>query len=390
MTKYLTGVATAAMLGLLFGAVNAEPVKVGMIVTLSGPPAALGKQSRDGFQLALDKLGGKLGGQETEFIVEDDELKPDVAISKAKSLVEREQVNVVVGTIFSNMLQAIFKPVVTSDTFLISPNAGPSTFAGKNCNPYFFATSYQNNQNFEVLGKYAQDQGFKNVFMMAPNYQAGKDSMVGFKSNYSGGVADEVYTPLGHKDFSAEIAKMSAAKPDALFTFMPGGMGVRLVKQFRAAGLADQMTFLSAFTVDETTLPAQKDDAVGFFGAGNWAPNLDTPGNADFVSAFEAKYGYVPGTYAMQAYDTAMLLDSAIRMVDGKVSDKDALRAAIRKADFSSLRGDFKFNKNHYPVQDFYLLKVAKRSDGKFQTEIEKKVFEDQGDSYASECAMTW
>ena len=390
MTKYLTGVATAAMLGLLAGAVNAEPVKVGMIVTLSGPPAALGKQSRDGFQLALDKLGGKLGGQGTEFIVEDDELKPDVAISKAKSLVEREQVNVVVGTIFSNMLQAIFKPVVTSDTFLISPNAGPSTFAGKNCNPYFFATSYQNNQNFEVLGKYAQDQGFKNVFMMAPNYQAGKDSMVGFKSNYSGGVADEVYTPLGHKDFSAEIAKMSAAKPDALFTFMPGGMGVRLVKQFRAAGLADQMTFLSAFTVDETTLPAQKDDAVGFFGAGNWAPNLDTPGNADFVSAFEAKYGYVPGTYAMQAYDTAMLLDSAIRMVDGKVSDKDALRAAIRKADFSSLRGDFKFNKNHYPVQDFYLLKVAKRSDGKFQTEIEKKVFEDQGDSYASECAMTW
>ena len=390
MTKYLTGVATAAMLGLLAGAVNAEPVKVGMIVTLSGPPAALGKQSRDGFQLALDKLGGKLGGQETEFIVEDDELKPDVAISKAKSLVEREQVNVVVGTIFSNMLQAIFKPVVTSDTFLISPNAGPSTFAGKNCNPYFFATSYQNNQNFEVLGKYAQDQGFKNVFMMAPNYQAGKDSMVGFKSNYSGGVADEVYTPLGHKDFSAEIAKMSAAKPDALFTFMPGGMGVRLVKQFRAAGLADQMTFLSAFTVDETTLPAQKDDAVGFFGAGNWAPNLDTPGNAEFVSAFEVKYGYVPGTYAMQAYDTAMLLDSAIRMVDGKVSDKDALRAAIRKADFSSLRGEFKFNKNHYPVQDFYLLKVAKRADGNFQTEIEKKVFEDQGDSYASECAMTW
>ncbi len=390
MRNYVSGAAISAVLALVAGTVNAEPVKVGMIVTLSGPPAALGKQSRDGFQLALDKLGGKLGGQETEFIVEDDELKPDIAISKAKSLVEREQVNVVVGTIFSNMLQAIFKPVVTSDTFLISPNAGPSTFAGKNCNPYFFATSYQNNQNFEVLGKYAQDQGFKNVFMMAPNYQAGKDSMVGFKSNYSGGVADEVYTPLGHKDFSAEIAKMSAAKPDALFTFMPGGMGVRLVRQFRAAGLADQMTFLSAFTVDETTLPAQKDDAVGFFGAGNWAPNLDTPGNAEFVSAFEAKYGYVPGTYAMQAYDTAMLLDSAIRKVDGKVSDKDALRAAIREADFSSLRGAFKFNTNHYPVQDFYLLKVAKRADGKFQTEIEMKVFEDQGDSYASECKMTW
>lgn len=394
MKTYLSGAALSAVLavtaGIATGTAGAEPVKVGMIVTLSGPPAALGKQSRDGFQLALDKLGGKLGGQETQFIVEDDELKPDVALSKAQSLVEREQVDVVVGTIFSNMLAAIFKPVVTSDTFLISPNAGPSTFAGKNCNPYFFSTSYQNNQNFELLGKYAQEQGFKNVFMMAPNYQAGKDSITGFKSNYSGAIADEIYTPLGHKDFSAEIAKMSAAKPDALFTFMPGGMGVRFVKQFRAAGLADQMAFLSAFTVDETTLPAQQDDAIGFFGAGNWAPNLDTPGNAEFVAAFEAKYGYVPGTYAMQAYDTAMLLDSAIAKVGGNMSDKDAFRAAIRAADFTSLRGDFKFNNNHYPIQDFYLLKVAKRADGKFQTEIEKKVFDDQGDSFAAECKMTW
>ncbi len=390
MNRFFASVAASAILAVAAVTANAEPVKVGMIVTLSGPPAALGKQSRDGFQLALDKLGGKLGGQETQFIVEDDELKPDVAISKAKSLVEREQVNVVVGTIFSNMLQAIFKPVVTSDTFLISPNAGPSTFAGKNCNANFFSTSYQNNQNFELLGKYAEEKGFKKVFMMSPNYQAGKDSMVGFKSNYTGEIADEIYTPLGHKDFSAEIAKMSAAKPDALFTFMPGGMGVRFVKQFRAAGLADQMAFLSAFTVDETTLPAQKDDAVGFFGAGNWAPNLDTPGNAEFVAAFEEKYGYVPGTYAMQAYDTAMLLDSAIRKIDGKVSDKDAFRSAIRAAEFASLRGSFKFNNNHYPIQDFYLLKVAKRADGKYQTEIEQKVFEDQGDSFAGECKMTW
>ncbi len=393
MKKYLSGAALSAVLAVtagLAGPAAAEPVKVGMIVTLSGPPAALGKQSRDGFQLALDKLGGKLGGQETQFIVEDDELKPDVAIAKANSLVEREQVDFVVGTIFSNMLQAIFKPVVTSETFLISPNAGPSTFAGKNCNPFFFSTSYQNNQNFELLGKYAEEQGFKNVFMMAPNYQAGKDSITGFKKNYSGGIADEIYTPLGHNDFSAEIAKMSAAKPDALFTFMPGGMGVRFVKQFRAAGLGDQMAFLSAFTVDETTLPAQKDDAIGFFGAGNWAPNLDTPGNAEFVAAFEAKYGYVPGTYAMQAYDTAMLLDSAISKVGGDLSDKDAVRDALRAADFTSLRGDFKFNKNHYPIQDFYLLKVAKRADGKYQTEIEQKVFDDQGDSFASECGMTW
>ena len=383
----VAGAAVAAALG-LFAPAQAEEVKIGMVVTLSGPPAALGKQAQDGFQLALDTLGGKIGGQETSFIVEDDELKPEVALSKANSLIEREEVDFVVGTIFSNMLQAIFKPVVQSETFLISPNAGPSTFAGRNCNPYFFVTSYQNNQNFEALGKYAEEQGFKNVFMMSPNYQAGKDSIEGFKKYYTGAIADEIYTPLGHKDFSAEIAKMAVAKPDALFTFMPGGMGVRFVKQFRAAGLAEQMAFLSAFTVDETTLPAQQDDALGFFGAGNWAPNLDAPGNAEFVAAFEEKYDYVPGTYAMQAYDAAMLIDSAVKAVGGDLSDKDAVRAALKAADFTSLRGDFSFNNNGYPIQDFYLLKVAKRDDGKFQTEIFQKVFEDDADSYAEDCGL--
>ncbi|MEM1382070.1 MAG: ABC transporter substrate-binding protein [Pseudomonadota bacterium] len=387
MRKILTGLAMATLMAAPLAA-GAETLKIGMIVTLSGPPAALGKQVEDGFKLALDELGGSLGGVDTELLVEDDELKPDVAITKAKGFVERDEVDIVVGTIFSNMLQAIFKPVTQSETFLISPNAGPSTFAGRNCSPYFFATSYQNNQNFEVLGKYAEEKGFEKVFLMAPNYQAGKDSVAGFKSYFTGEIADEVYTPLGHKDFSAEIARMATSGADALFTFMPGGMGVRFVKQFRQAGLADKMTFLSAFTVDETTLPAQKDDALGFFGAGNWAPDLDTPGNAEFVAAFESTYGYVPGTYAMQAYDTAKLIDAAVRTVGGDLSDKEALRAALKAADFPTIRGEFAFNNNHYPVQDFYLLQVAKRADGKFQTEIAEKVFEDYADSYAAECAM--
>lgn len=378
--------------GLAFGLglspAAAETLKVGMLVTLSGPPGALGGQSRDGFQLALEELGGKLGGMETEFIVEDDELKPDVALSKANSLIERDEVDFVVGTIFSNMLQAIFKPVTESGTFLISPNAGPSTFAGKNCNPYFFVTSYQNNQNFETLGKYAEAAGIKKAFFLAPNYQAGRDQAEGFRKHFTGEVVEELYTPLGHKDFSAEIAQMAASDAEALFTFMPGGMGVRLVKQFRAAGLADRMKFYSAFTVDETTLPAQKDDAVGFFGATNWAPNLDNAQNKAFVAAFEAKYGYVPGGYAMQGYDTAMLINAAVSAVGGDLSDKDALRAALEAADFTSLRGDFSFNSNHYPVQDFYLLQVAKREDGKYQTEIVEQVFDDYADSFAAECEM--
>jgi len=237
------------------------------------------------------------------------------------------------------------------------------------------------------LGKIATDQGHKKVFMLAPNYQAGKDSMAGFKQNYKGEIADEVYTPLGHKDFSAEIARIADADADALFIFMPGGMGVRFVKQFRASGLADKMAFLSAFTVDETTLPAQKDDAVGMNGATNWAPDLDNAQTAAFTAAFEEKYGYIPGGYAMQAYDTAKLIDSAVSKAGG-MGDKAAVRAAIKAADFTSLRGDFSFNNNQYPVQDFYLLEVVKRDDGKYHTSIVEKVFDDYSDSYAGDCKL--
>ena len=364
-----------------------DKVKVGVIVTLSGPSAVLGGQVRDGFNLAVKTLGGKLGGDEAEVIVEDDEQKPDVAVTKVKGLLDRDHVDFVVGPIFSNILQAIFKPVTTSNAFLVSPNAGTSNFAGKLCNPNFFVTSYQNDQNHEVLGKYAQDHGFKSVFLMAPNYQAGKDALAGFKRFYKGEVLDEVYTPLGQLDFSAELAKIAAAKPEAFFTFMPGGMGVNLVKQYHQAGLST-IPFLSAFTTDETTLPAQKDDAIGDLGGANWAPNMDNPQSKAFVAAYEAAYGSVPGTYAMQAYDAAMLIDGALKATGGKLSDHDALRAALAKAPFASLRGKFAFGPNHFPIQDFYLVKVAKRPDGKYQTEIVDKVFSDYADVYAADCPM--
>lgn len=388
MTKFTTALTAAALgVGLATGAF-AQNLKIGMVVTLSGPPGALGKQAADGFALALEEKGGKLGGQTVEMIVEDDELKPDVALLKAKNLIEREEVDIVVGTIFSNMLQAIFKPVVESETFLISPNAGPSTFAGKNCNPYFFVTSYQNNQNSEVAGMIANAKGYENVFLMVPNYQAGRDNVEGFKSTFKGNVVSEVFTPLGHQDFSAELAQISTSDADALFTFMPGGMGVRLVKQFAGAGLKDKMEFMSVFTTDETTLPGQKQDAVGFFAAGNWAPDMDNAANKAFVEAFEAKYGYIPGGYAMQAYDTAMLIDSAVAKVGGDMSDKDAVRDALRAADFSSVRGDFAFSNNQYPVQDFHMLKVVEREDGKFHTSYVETMIEDYSDSFKQECRM--
>jgi branched-chain amino acid transport system substrate-binding protein len=365
---------------------SGEKIRIGLIQTLSGPAATLGQQARDGFNLAVKELGGKLGGRDVELVVVDDELKPDVAVTKAKGLVDRDKVDVVVGPIFSNVLLAIHKPVLEGGAILISANAGPSSYAGKECHPNFFVTSYQNDQVHEVLGKVAQNRGYKKVYLLAPNYQAGRDSMAGFKRHFKGEVVEESYVPLNTLDFQGELAKIAAAQPDAIFTFMPGGMGVNLVKQYRAAGLADRIPFLSAFTVDESTLPAQQDAAVGLLGGMTWAPNMDNPVNKAFVAAFEKEFNYVPGSYAMQAYDTARLIDSALKATGGNSGDKKALAAAIRKADFKSARGDFKFNANGYPIQDFWLVKVAKRPDGKFQTEVVEKVFDDYGDVYAKDC----
>jgi branched-chain amino acid transport system substrate-binding protein len=389
MKTYLGHLTTGLAMSVLMGTTAlAEDLKIGMVVTLSGPPAALGQQIVDGFQLALDQKDGMLGGRKVVLTVEDDELKPDVALLKATSLVEKDKVDFVVGTVFSNMLQAIFKPIVESETFLLSPNAGPSTFAGKNCNPYFFATSYQNNQNAEVSGMIANEEGYKNVFTLVPNYQAGRDNVEGFTKTFEGTVSGEVFTPLGHQDFSAELARISTSGSDAVFAFMPGGMGVRLVNQFANAGLSDSMKFMSVFTTDETTLPGQKDAAVGFLSAGSWAPDLDNEANKAFVTAFEAKYGYIPGSYAMQAYDTASLIDSAVDKTGGDLSDKDAVRAALKAADFTSLRGDFSFSNNHYPVQDFHMITVVKRDDGQFHTSFVRTVVEDYADSFHEECKM--
>jgi branched-chain amino acid transport system substrate-binding protein len=365
-----------------------EKIRIGLIATLSGPAAALGQQVRDGFTLAVRDLGGKMNGKDIEVTVVDDELKPDAAVTKVKGLLERDKVDFVVGPIFSNILQAIHKPVIDARTFLISPNAGPSSYAGKECSPFFYVTSYQNDQVFEILGRVAQDRGYKRLYLLVPNYQAGRDSVAGFKLDYKGEVVEESYLPLGTLDFQPELSKIAALKPDAIFTFMPGGMGVNLVKQYRQAGLADNLPVLSAFTVDESTLPAQQDAAVGMFGGADWAPNLDNPQNKKFVASYEAAFGIVPGTYAMQAYDAAMLINSAVKAVQGDLGNKEAVAAALKKADFTSLRGAFKFNTNGYPIQDFYLTKVAKRPDGKFQTEIVQKVFENYGDRYARECAL--
>jgi branched-chain amino acid transport system substrate-binding protein len=387
MRAFVSGLAAAATLVFLTAAASAQDkVRIGLIYTLSGPPSVLGQQSKNGFELALKHLGGKMAGKEVELFAVDDTLKPDVAIQKAQELLDRDKVDIVVGPIFSNILQAIHKPIMDSGKILISSNAGASSFAGAACNTQFFVTSYQNDQIYAALGKVANDKGYKRVYAMVPNYQAGKDALAGFKSTYKGTIVEESLVPLNNLDFGSEMSKLSAAKPDALFTFMPGGLGIGLIKQLNQAGMKGKFPIISAFTADEATLPVLGEAAEGIFGALTWAPNTDNPQNKKFVADYEATFKAIPASYAMQAYDTAMLIDSAVRATKGNVSDSKGLSAAIKKAEFKSLRGPFKFNINGYPIEDFYLTKVTKRADGKYETQIVEKIFANNADGYAKDC----
>ncbi len=387
LTRRLALATGAATLLARQAAADPLPIRIGLVVVLTGPQAALGRQVRDGALLGLKRTGGKLGGRPAEALVIDDELKPDVAVAKVRTALERDKVDFVTGVVFSNVLLAIAHPVTENGTFLISNNAGPSTLAGKGCNPFFFTTSYNNDQVHSVMGQVAQENGYRRVFLLLPNYQAGRDAASGFKSRFKGDIVDEVYVPLTQLDFSAELARIAASTPDAVFTFMPGGLGISLVRQYRQAGLA-RIAFLSTFTTDEATLPAMGDAAAGFYTASPWAPNMDVPASRAFVTAFEAEYGYVPGSYAAQAYDGIMLLDGAVGKVGGDLADKTALRRAIEGAPFQSVRGPFRFGVNHYPVQDFWLCRVAKRPDGKYWTETVRRVLHDDVDPYAAECRM--
>ena len=380
--------AVAALVFAVNAASAQDKVRIGHIYTQSGPASELGQHSKNAFELAVKDLGGKMGGKEVQLFVADDQLNPGLAVQKVKELLDRDHVDIVVGPIFSNVLNAIHKPVMDAGKILISTNAGASSFAGSACNPDFFVTSYQNDQIFETLGKIANDKGYKRVFAMVPNYQAGRDAIAGFKRTFKGKMVDEELVPLKSLDFQAQLSKLASMKPDALFTFMPGGLGISLIKQFDQAGLKGKVPIISAFTADEATLPALGAAAEGIYGALTWAPNTDNPQNKKFVKEYEAAYHAIPASYAMQAYDAAMLIESAAKAVKGNVSDTKAMSAALKKADFKSLRGPFKFNVNGYPIQNFYLTKVAKRPDGKFETEIVEKVLSDYADHYAKDCKL--
>jgi len=381
----------AALLALLVAApaqAQQKPLKIGFIATFSGPGGILGQHLYDGFMLAVEQHGGKLGGLPTEVIKEDDQLKPDIGLEAARKLLERDKVDMISGIIFSNVMMAVYKPVIDSKTILVSANAGPAPIAGKLCSPYFFSTAWQNDAPHEAMGKYIQDKRVKRLYLMAPNYQAGKDALTGVKRQFKGEIVGEVYTNISQLDFAAEIAQMRAASPDALYVFYPGGLGISFVKQYAQAGLTKQIPVYSAFTVDTTTMEAQGDAAVGTFQSAFWNVDLKLPANGKFVAAFVKKYGYVPSTYSAQAFDSAQLIASAVKAVGGDLTKKEALIAAMQKADFPSIRGGFKFNTNHFPIENFYLLETIKGDDGKLKQVTRATIFENHADVYAPECAM--
>ena len=378
------------IVALLAGPVQAvEPVKIGMITTLSTKAGYLGEEIRDGFQLAIDQENGRLGGVPVELLVDDDGRKPEKAKQIAERLIKRDGVKIMTGIVFSNVAIAVVPKVVQQDVIYVSANAGPSLLAGKGCHRNYFNVAYQNDNLDEVVGKYVTEAGFKNVYLLAPNYPAGKDHLGGFKRYYQGAIAGEVYTKLGQSDYAAEIAALRAAKPDAVFFFLPGGMGINFLKQYAQAGL-NQTTpvFGPAFSFDERLLQAVKDAAIGVKNGSQWSHDLNNPANRQFVAAFKTAYGRTPTLYASQGYDAARLLGSALKQVDGDVSNPDALRDAIRKADFATERGKFAFSANQHPVQDIYIREVIIDAYGNYTNKTLKAVFTDHSNVYVAQCKM--
>src|SRR3954451_13038699 len=383
--------AVVAAFALAGPAAAQQKVKIGFISTFSGPQGVMGTFMKESVELALDHLGHKMNGREVEMVYGDDQFKPDVGVQVAEQMLKKDQVDFVSGIIWSNVMMAVVPVVTGAGKIMVGTNAGASPLAGSQCNKLYFTTSWNNDQTPEAMGKFLTDTGINDLYVMAPNYQAGKDMVAGLKRYYKGRIVEEVYTKFQQQDYQAEISQLRAKNPKAVFAFYPGGMGIQFVKQYTQAGLRDQIPLYTVFTVDETTLPALREAAIGQYEARFWSPDLDVPASKKYVADFEKKFGYTPSFYGAQSYDAIMLIDSAVRATKGNLKDTKALVMAMRKANYNSIRGPFKFNNNQHPIQDFYLLQAVKANnkDG-VAMKIQQKAFEKHQDAYHQDCKMKW
>jgi branched-chain amino acid transport system substrate-binding protein len=390
---WIMGTAALALVAGTAGVQQAWPqgktVKIGFVSSFSGPVAAIGNDMRNAFELGLDHVGRKVGGLPVEVIYEDDEVKPEVGAQKTQKLIESDHVDFVVGYIWSNVLLASLKPLVDSKTMTVITNAGASQVAGNQCSPYIFSTSFQNDQVPAAVGTYMNEKGIKTVFLIAPNYTAGKDMITGFKSTFKGQVVGEELPPWPTQlDFSAELSKVRAAKPDALYVFYPGGPGIQFVTQYAQSGLKGQVPLYSGFTIDDLSLPRLKDLAVGNPSAMMWVSDLPNDANKKFVTDFKAKYKTIPSFYGADTYDSVALINSAVTAVKGDLTNKEGMRQEMEKADFKSIKGNFKFGNNHLPIQNFYLEEARKDDDGSYSLHTVSTIIKDDQDAYHSQCPM--
>lgn len=376
----LAGAAPAAM-------AQAE-VRIGLITTLSTPAGYIGEDVRDAFLLAMKKEGGKLGGVPIKLEVEDDALKPAGAKQSADRMAQGG-VKLFSGIIFSNVLAAVLPGVLEAGAIYVSSNAGPSTFAGERCNPNYYVASYQNDAFHEAAGLAANELGYKKMVLLAPNYQAGRDALEGFKRAYKGEVVGEIYTKLDQTDFSVELARLRSQAPDAIYQFHPGGAGINFAKQYANAGLSKSIPMLlPSFSMDARMVTATGDGSDGIYASALWTPETDNPASKAFVADFKAAYNRLPTMYAQQAFDTANLIGSALKAVGGDLSKADGFREAMRKADFTAIRGAFKMGPNQHPIQDYYLSKFEKDGKGEIVQTVVRKVASNHADAYASKCTM--
>ena len=384
-------IALAGAAAIAFNAHAASELKIGFLSTLSGPAGAIGVEIRDGFNLAVKMAGGKLGGLPTEVIFADDTLNPETGKQLAERLLKRDRVNLMTGVVFSNVMLAVWPTIEQAKVFYIAPNSTPTRITGEGCTPYFVSASWPNEGHHEAAGHYAKSKGYKNMYLIAPNYPAGKDATTGFKRGYGGTIAAEVYTKLNQLDYSAELAQIRAAKPAALYAFLPGGMGINFIKQFVAAGLSSEVPLVvPGFAADQDIVRAVGEPMLGIFDTSHWAYDLDNDANRKFVAGFENEYKRIPSLFAEQGYTTALLIDAAVRGVKGKIEDVPAFHKALMAAPgrFKSPRGDWKFAHNGTPVQDYYLRVVAKDNQGRLVNKKIGTVVSGLGDFWAKDCKM--
>jgi branched-chain amino acid transport system substrate-binding protein len=368
------------------GTASADPVKTGVILPRTGVGGILAKQMQAAIELAMTHLDGKIGGQPTEITWGDSQAKVDVAKQLADEMVKSKKVNFVVGPLFSSEMMAVYAPVARADTFVISPIAGPAPIAGQGCAANFFNVSSQNDQQAEAMGAYLQKLGVKRAYLMTTNNQAGKDMISGFRRFYKNEIAGEVYTRFGQVDFAAELSELRNAQPDATFIFYPGDMGVQFVKQYAQAGIMKSSPLYTVWTVDQASLPAIGSEAIGVRSANVWSIDFPNAANVRFVKEFSSKNGFLPNDYAAHAYDSIMLIDSAVKSVNGNMAARDELRTALTQARFESTRGKFAYNSNHFPIQDYYVREVVKGENGVLVTKTIETVMTDQKDAYYQEC----